>query len=405
MDSRLPKKADSKSGLKLNLCLLAFIIEVGVVNKLWSFRVLFHSLRFVKLLVLKPFLYLKTNGAEISLGEHLEAFQELGHQIRLFCLLPEEHQAAARQLLDSKALDCSEWPEAYRIGSLRVELQFVRGLGSPHEPAAQPRYEEEFFKAIEESSPDWIWVHYTDFFALSSAQNWSPNKTWVRQSDNEYPRLKQMAAFRGLFSAYQGIKNFLVASEFMSRQVGKDFPQAEVFHLPNPMSSMSVTDPVERSEIVFVNPIAVKGVDFVLDLVQDLPEQSFLFVGNWGPNGFDSPAPNIRFVESFRSSEEIFRRASLLLMPSRWEEAFGRVAMEAMAAGVPVIASDRGNLPHTLGHGGQSLPLEKSLWLKAIHDVLENPLPWVKKGRRRVKEYLSFAQQQRDLYLQHIQRK
>ena len=39
-----------------------------------------------------------------------------------------------------------------------------------------------------------------------------------------------------------------------------------------------------------------------------------------------------------------------MLVPSLWRESLGRVPMEAMANGIPVLASDRGALPETLGN-------------------------------------------------------
>jgi glycosyltransferase involved in cell wall biosynthesis len=76
-------------------------------------------------------------------------------------------------------------------------------------------------------------------------------------------------------------------------------------------------------------------------------------------------------------------------MPSLWEEAFGRLPLEAMAAGVPVLASDRGNLKATLGGGGQALALEIPIWMKAMDALLTEDASWVEKGRARVHEYLA----------------
>ena len=49
------------------------------------------------------------------------------------------------------------------------------------------------------------------------------------------------------------------------------------------------------------------------------------------------------------------------LMPSLVAETQGLVAVEAMANGIPVIASDRGALPETLGGAGIVLPLPDGL--------------------------------------------
>ena len=51
------------------------------------------------------------------------------------------------------------------------------------------------------------------------------------------------------------------------------------------------------------------------------------------------------------SREALYRGARLLVQPS-FEEGFGMPVLEAMAAGVPVVASNRGSLPEVLGDAG-----------------------------------------------------
>lgn len=47
--------------------------------------------------------------------------------------------------------------------------------------------------------------------------------------------------------------------------------------------------------------------------------------------------------------EEFFASVDLAVFPSRWEEPFGLVAAEAMAAGVPFVITDSGALPEVVG--------------------------------------------------------
>jgi glycosyltransferase involved in cell wall biosynthesis len=49
---------------------------------------------------------------------------------------------------------------------------------------------------------------------------------------------------------------------------------------------------------------------------------------------------------------DFYRVSRVVLMPSLWRESLGRVSIEAMANGIPVLASDRGALPETLGDAG-----------------------------------------------------
>jgi glycosyltransferase involved in cell wall biosynthesis len=49
--------------------------------------------------------------------------------------------------------------------------------------------------------------------------------------------------------------------------------------------------------------------------------------------------------------ERLYASARVLVLPSL-DEGFGLTALEAMSAGVPVVASNRGSLPEVIGDGG-----------------------------------------------------
>ena len=57
---------------------------------------------------------------------------------------------------------------------------------------------------------------------------------------------------------------------------------------------------------------------------------------------------------------DFYRSLDLLVLPSRtrpnWKEQFGRVLIEAMACGVPVLGSDSGEIPHVIGDAGVVFP-------------------------------------------------
>jgi len=71
---------------------------------------------------------------------------------------------------------------------------------------------------------------------------------------------------------------------------------------------------------------------------------------------------------------QLFESASMLVIPSL-DEGFGLPALEAMAAGVPVIASRRGALPEVLGDAGTLVDaLDDVAFAAAIDALLADPL-------------------------------
>ena len=68
----------------------------------------------------------------------------------------------------------------------------------------------------------------------------------------------------------------------------------------------------------------------------------------------------------------------LLAAPSqttpRWKEQLGRMLLEAMAAGVPVVASDSGEIPHVVADAGRVVAeSDESAWVNALNDLLDSP--------------------------------
>lgn len=73
---------------------------------------------------------------------------------------------------------------------------------------------------------------------------------------------------------------------------------------------------------------------------------------------------------------ELIARARAVLLPSAWEETFGLVAVEAMAAGVPPIAAGHGSFAELITpgfDGGLFSPGDPGALARAIADVEANP--------------------------------
>jgi glycosyltransferase involved in cell wall biosynthesis len=56
-------------------------------------------------------------------------------------------------------------------------------------------------------------------------------------------------------------------------------------------------------------------------------------------------------VVDHREKNKLIGKSGCVLMPSRWDEPFGMVAVEAMTCGTPVVVSKHGALPEIVEHG------------------------------------------------------
>ncbi len=99
-----------------------------------------------------------------------------------------------------------------------------------------------------------------------------------------------------------------------------------------------------------------KGIEQLIDVMGTWHESVCrLVVAGTGPadyeRGLRERAPsNVDFL-GFVEPAQIYGRIDVLVVPSLWDEPFGRIVIEAYMHGVPVIATDRGGLPELVEDG------------------------------------------------------
>jgi glycosyltransferase involved in cell wall biosynthesis len=137
-----------------------------------------------------------------------------------------------------------------------------------------------------------------------------------------------------------------------------------------------------RSRVLFVNPVPEKGVDLAFALAAARPDIPFDFFECW-PLG--EPVrerlltrvrrlPNITFHRPQLDPSRLYRHAKIVLVPSVWEESWGRVVTEAHCNGIPALASDRGRLPESVGPGGVLVKPDASIeqWRAALSSMWDD---------------------------------
>ena len=91
---------------------------------------------------------------------------------------------------------------------------------------------------------------------------------------------------------------------------------------------------------------------------------------------------DVRFTGwvSLAALAELRAGAGAVLLPSRWEEPCPYAALDALAAGLPVLASARGGLPELVGPGSLLAPGDVAAWSQALGALWEDPAARAQRG-------------------------
>jgi glycosyltransferase involved in cell wall biosynthesis len=143
------------------------------------------------------------------------------------------------------------------------------------------------------------------------------------------------------------------------------------------------TPDAPRHQVTFINPVPDKGLDLAIAIAAGCPDIAFEFVESWILDPAKKQTllarlaslPNIRFTPHQTSMRPIYARTRVLLAPSQWREAWGRVASEAHISGIPVLASKIGGLVESVGPGGILIPPDAPArdWIAALRTLWDDP--------------------------------
>jgi L-malate glycosyltransferase len=193
-------------------------------------------------------------------------------------------------------------------------------------------------------------LHGTDITLVGSSPSFKPVTQWsIEQSDavTAVSRYLRDETFRQLpmRKHIEVVHNFIDPDRHDVREPRcipekKSERQVTLMHISN-FRPLKRTDDVVR---IFAR--VRERMDARLVLVGDGPEYGRTrdLVDSLGLNDA------VRYVGVVDEVAPLLKAADLLLLPSE-TESFGLVALEAMASGVPVVASDVGGLPEVVEHG------------------------------------------------------
>jgi len=200
---------------------------------------------------------------------------------------------------------------------------------------------------------------------------------------------------------------FLCPSQFMVDKM-RDWgePPSKLKLLRNPAEVSERQATLDGGYLLFAGRLSPeKGVETLIRAVARIPECNLKIAGT-GPEEARLKqlaemlgARNILFPGFIRRDRnlELWEKAQALVMPSIWHENASISVLEAMAQGLPVIASRTGGLPEQIEHQISGLlvaPGDIDAWESAIRNFLALPLDWRKQmgqaARQRLLEIFSW---------------
>ena len=192
-------------------------------------------------------------------------------------------------------------------------------------------------------------------------------------------------AWRTMVSAY------VFLSRAQQEIIARDgLPSGRLFVKPN-LVPMPPPQPASRREgiVVYAGRLApVKGVDLLMEAwdrysAERGPGSLRLLVAGAGPlegrvAAWAARHPTVDWVGMLTHGAclSLFNRACAVIVPTVWQETFGLVIVEAMAAGVPSVAPAHGSFPELVTDGADGVlfpPGNAAALATVLRDVDDHP--------------------------------
>ncbi|KPQ29087.1 MAG: Glycosyltransferase [Marinobacter excellens HL-55] len=288
-------------------------------------------------------------GGELSNKSLLEGLAALGHEVSVITLNAGGIGAFEESGVDVKEFGSSSGALGWFLSRWQLYRRSLATLSecSAHAPDVLLTGTEALGVALRLGKafgvPVAVFIRaYENFEKPAGGKAWLKN--WI----------KRLALGKFGPAAVAKADMLLPNSEFMAEYCEKSVPGSV------PMSVIFPPLDVEPRGRPFVGGIRTvsmvgtsnkKGIQVVRALARDFPNLRFRIVGYPGiAPGDQVEQDNVLFVGWCDIEEEFCTVADLILVPSLWAEPFGRVAVEALAAGKWLLVSDIGGLREAVAY-------------------------------------------------------
>jgi ADP-heptose:LPS heptosyltransferase len=157
-----------------------------------------------------------------------------------------------------------------------------------------------------------------------------------------------------------------------------------IYSLPDDVEGHS---PTPQDYVLLANTRSEKGFDLILDAASRLPHRRFVAISSQSSREEAQALvrarglANVDIADRVDDMRPLYEGARVVAVPSyRFIETFSRVVIEAQRLGVPVIGSDRGNVPRLLEQSGTALPEDPDRWAEEIERLFADEGEWQRRS-------------------------
>lgn len=193
-----------------------------------------------------------------------------------------------------------------------------------------------------------------------------------------------IAANNALRTWHRHVRLFLALNEFTrGRYIDGGFPPHKIRVKPNfvPDPGPRERPPSASNTVLFVGRLSrEKGLEVVLDAWRSMGGEGLelVVVGDGPPRAELERAapPRVRFTGQVPPDEveRLMLGSRALVFPSIWYEGQPMVVLQALASGLPVLASSLGGNPALLAAAGEqwlAAPGDPVAWARGLHKLLD----------------------------------
>lgn len=137
----------------------------------------------------------------------------------------------------------------------------------------------------------------------------------------------------------------------------------------NELKSLYASGVKKSLAVVMIGSEHVKGIEVFIELAFKFPKEIFYIYSKYSIK--EKLPINVQVFQWSNDRSEPYRQAKVIIVPSIWNEAFGRVAAEAKVLGIPVLVSGVGGLPEAVNYDSNLIAIDRLDFENKLERILE----------------------------------